>query len=243
LVAVDRSPALPGIAHVSALLVELDDVTGILAEGVAEASRVLGADAGGVLVAVPGHNGLDVLAATSHEADSLEAHQASTRQGPCVESMQEQRPVLVGSIDEVDVRWPDFGTVMRRVGFVRVLAVPMRWQGLAVGGLNFFWREPEREPRLEDVESLAQTFADILTLAVVHVYPTPVDVALDQLRAALAARSVVETAKGALSEVRGVSPATAYDLLLEMSRRRGWSLGVTATAVLDAVQQGREVPE
>jgi hypothetical protein len=157
--------------------------------------------------------------------------------------MQEQRPVLVGSIDEVDVRWPDFGTVMRRVGVVRVRAVPMRWQGLAVGGLNFFWREPEREPRLEDVESLAQTFADILTLAVVHVYPTPVDVALDQLRAALAARSVVETAKGALSEVRGVSPATAYDLLLEMSRRRGWSLGVTATAVLDAVQQGREVPE
>jgi ANTAR domain/GAF domain len=240
---VDRSPALAGLAHVTSLLVELDDVTGILAEGVAEAARVIGAEAGGVLVTVPGQDGLDVLATTSHEADMLEAQQATALQGPCVESMTQQRAVYCASRDQVAERWADFGAVMTKVGFVRVLAVPMRWQGLAVGGLNFFWRDEEHQPLPDDVEGLAQTFADILTLAVVHVYPTPVDVALDQLREVLSARTVVELAKGALAEVRGVTTAKAYDELLEMSRRQGSSLGKTASAVLDAVQQGHKVPE
>jgi hypothetical protein len=240
---VDRSPALAGLAHVTSLLVELDDVTGILAEGVAEASRVLGADAGGVLVKVPGRDGFDVLTTTSHEAEMLEAQQATALSGPCVESMTQQRAVYCPSLEQVEKRWADFGAVMSRVGFGRVLAVPMRWQGLAVGGLNFFWHDEEREPPTDDLEGLAQTFADILTLAVVHVYPTPVDVALDQLREVLSARTVVELAKGALAEVRGVSTARAYDALLEMSRHNGSSLGKTASEVLDAVQHGREVPE
>jgi ANTAR domain-containing protein/GAF domain-containing protein len=240
---VDRTPALAGLAHVTSLLVELDDVTGILAEGLAEASSVVGADAGGVLVTVPGRDGLDVLATTSHEAGILEAQQATTLEGPCVAAMTEQQPLYCASIDEVEKRWVGFGAVMSRVGFHRVLAVPMRWQGLAVGGLNFFWRNEEYQSLPDDVEGLAQTFADILTLAVVHVYPTPVDVALDQLSEALSARTLVELAKGALAEVRGVTTAMAYEMLLEMSRRRDSSLGTTAAAVLDDVQHGREVPD
>jgi ANTAR domain/GAF domain len=240
---VDRIPALAGLAHVTSLLVELDDVTGILAEGVAEAARVLGAEAGGVLVTVPGREGLDVLATTSHEADILEAQQATSLTGPCVDSMTQQRAVYCASLGEAEERWGDFAAVMSRVGFVRVLAVPMRWQGLAVGGLNFFWRDEEHQPLPDDVEGLGQTFADILTLAVVHVYPTPIDVALDQLREVLSARTVVELAKGALAEVRGISTAKAYDSLLEMSRQHGSSLGKTAAAVLDAVEHGRKVPD
>jgi hypothetical protein len=92
---VDRSPALAGLAHVTSLLVELEDVTGILAEGVAEASRVLGADAGGVLVKVPGRDGFDVLTTTSHEAEMLEAQQATALSGPCVEYMTSSEPSTV----------------------------------------------------------------------------------------------------------------------------------------------------
>jgi hypothetical protein len=239
-----RSPALAGLAHVSALVVELDDITGIVAKGVAEAARVLGADAAGVLVVVPGRQDLDVLATTSHAVAELEAHQAGTRKGPCVESLRRQEAVVVRSVEEAEASWPEFGERMRSAGFARMLAVPMRWQGSPVGGLNLFWRDPEDdagedagEEVRDDDERLAQTFADILTLAVVHVYPMPVDVALDQVRGALSARSIVEQAKGVLAETHDVEPAVAYDLLLELADERGEPLGTTAKAVIRAAHR------
>jgi hypothetical protein len=94
----------------------------------------------------------------------------------------------------------------------------MVWQDGAVGGLNLFWRTPGT---LDDDEQLTlQAFADILTIAVVHVRPIELAEALERLRDALSARGGIEQAKGVLAWQRDLDMEGAYAALLDIARHR-----------------------
>jgi GAF domain-containing protein len=236
----DSSQALAGIANVSAMLVREGDLSGILSAGMQEAARVLGADGAGVIVVVPGNAHLEVLASTSHEAADLAAYQAATSEGPCVDCIRDDRPVEVRSADEAEERWPSFGAMMRDAGYERAFSIPMRWQGDAVGGLHFFWR---RTDGLLDelVTQVTQTFADVLTIAVVHVQAPTLNVALERVQAALAARGVIEQAKGVLSHQRNVDMGAAYQHLLTLAEQRRVTLGRAARMVVESAQAGESL--
>ena len=192
---------------------------------------------GGRGLVVPGRDDLDVLASTSHVDADLEAYQAAVLEGPCVETVRTQLPVAVASLDEAEQRWPTFAGKMREAGYARAYSVPMRWQGTGVGGLNLFWRERGSEPD-ERTRQLMQTFADILTIAVVHVHPVSPGLALERVQGALAARSVVEQAKGVLSHQRDLSMDAAFTELVALGRERHLSLGETARLVIETAQRG-----
>ena len=114
----DGFDGLTGLAQVSAMLVTEEDLSGVVATGIAEAARAVGADGAGVLLVVPGRDDLDVLASTSHVDADLEAYQAAVLEGPCVETVRTQLPVAVASLDEAaaamaDLRGQDAGGRLR----------------------------------------------------------------------------------------------------------------------------------
>lgn len=230
----DRNDGLNGLSRLSRLLVHEQDPVGVITAGLLEACDSVAADAGGVLV-LSDNDHLDVLAATSHRVGDLEAYQALAEAGPCVQSMREGKAVSIGSPEEADLRWPGFGDQMRAAGYHRVHAVPMRWQGTPIGGLNLFWKHAGSEP-VDDV--LLQTYADILTLAVLHVRPLSSDDAFERLREALEARGGVEQAKGVLAWQHDVDMVEAYAALLRIADERSLTLGEAADAIVDAATRG-----
>jgi ANTAR domain/GAF domain len=234
----DSHTSLTGLARLSGLLVSEDDPITVVTYGLEEARVSVDADAGGVLV-VTGSGELETLTATSHRAADLEAYQTGSQQGPCVESMQRGEAVLVRSPAHAESLWPGFGTKMAAAGYERAYAVPMRWHGEGIGGLNLFWRGAGELEEADEIN--LQTFADILTLAVVHVSPVSMTQALERLRTALAARSAIEQAKGVLAYQRDLDMEAAYNALLELARTRGTSLAEAVQAVLDSAWRGESI--
>lgn len=231
----DSSSALTGLARLSGLLVRQHDPLTVVTSGLEEARTSVHADAGGVLVTAPS-GALEVLAASSHRVADLEAYQAGSEQGPCVDSMRSVEAVTVSSREDAESRWPGFGDRMASAGYSRAYAVPMRWHGEGVGGLNLFWREAGRLDEGEAV--MLQTLADILTLAVVHVSPVTTTDALQRLRGALTGRGAIEQAKGVLSFQRDIDMEAAYDALVRLAQERRTPLTETADAVLEGARRG-----
>lgn len=230
----DSSAAFTGLARLSGLLVSEHDPLSVITSGLTEACAQVDADAGGVLVVSDGD--LDVLAATSHRAADLEAYQAGVESGPCVDSMRAGLAISVESPEEADARWPGFGARMAAAGYHRAHAVPMVWQGGGVGGLSLFWTAPGA---LDEAEVVTlQAFADILTIAVVHVRPVAMNEALERLQDALATRTSVERAKGVLAFQRNTDLEGAYQALLELAGERDLSLSEAAQAVVDGACRG-----
>ena len=231
----DSSSALSGLARVSGLLLSEHDPVDVINAGLAEACARSEADAAGVLVA--GEDGLDVLAATSHRVADLETYQAAAQSGPCVEALSSGTPLVVRSAEEADRRWPGFGKRMAGAGYQRAYAVPMVWQGTSVGGLNVFWREAGAVARDDEVG--LQAFADILTIALVHVRPLELGEALERLRDALATRTVVEQAKGVLAFQRDLDMEQAYVDLLAIAEQQHLGLRAAARLVVSSAADGR----
>lgn len=230
----DDSAGVTGLARLSSLLVRGEDPVGIITAGLLEACRSVGADAGGVLVR-SADDQLDVLATTSHRVRDLEVYQAATAAGPCVESMRTGSMVEVDTV-QADERWPGFGERMRTAGYDRIFAVPMRWQGVGIGGLNLFWKPSGTPPPVNEV--LLRTFADILTLAAVHVRPISIDDATRRLQETLDQRGGVELAKGVLAWQHGFDMVEAYIALLLVAQDRNLTLGEASHAVVAAAQRG-----
>lgn len=231
----DNSAALTGLAHLSGLLVRDHDPMTVVLAGLAEACAIVSADAAGVVVTSPSGE-LEVLGSTSHRAADLEAYQAGSERGPCVDSVQQGEPVAVSSPAQAEDRWPGFGVRMRDAGYERAHAVPMTWHGEGIGGLNLFWRRPGSLDVVD--QEVLQMYADILTVAVVHVRPVPVADALEQLRDALASRAVLEQAKGVLAHQHDLDMGEAYDALVDLAGRRGLTLGDAARTVVDGARRG-----
>lgn len=91
-----RTRTLDDLAGSSAALVQDYDLTTMLVRTIMDATRSLGAAAGGLLV-TNSRGELELLSATSHEATLLETYQAITGEGPCRECMERQEAVEGGS--------------------------------------------------------------------------------------------------------------------------------------------------
>jgi GAF domain-containing protein len=234
----DSRAALTGLARLSGLLVHEHDALSVVTTGLVEACATVSADAGGVLVSSPSGQ-LEVLAATSHRVADLEAYQTGAEQGPCVESISKGRQITVGSPAEAESAWPGFGVRMEAAGYARVHAVPMLWQGTGIGGLNLFWRDGGT---LGESESeMLQTYADMLTIALVHIRQVPVADALERLRASLDSRSGIEQAKGVLAYQHDIDMEAAYDALVALAEARGTTIADAVTAVMDGARRGQAI--
>lgn len=225
--------ATQALAKASAALVDEHDVSGFLASLLGSVQAVLGADACGILVD-DGH-GLEVLAASSHDAAELELHQAQFDEGPCVDAHSSAAPIEVSGSTELTRRWKRIGPIIVESGFELAHASPLRWHGAALGAMGIF--RTDGAHFTDDESVVAQAFADIATLLIVQTERVDLAESMRRVQHALATRVAIEQAKGVIAELDRVPMNRAYALLMERAAESGMSLTDTARAVVERAQR------
>jgi len=224
--------AAEAFSEFATAMVGKHDIAGTLSDILVNCAEILEADACGLLVN-DGDNGLQMLGATSHRAEELELYQAQISEGPCVEACLTGGTVVALGADVLCARWPYFGPRMVDAGFTSVIAVPMAWHNRPFGALNLF-RASSAGPSDESL-SLIQTFADFATILIINVDELSRAEAGGRIRAALESRTLIEQAKGVLSQHHGLDMATAYDRLVKLASPRSRTLtSIAAEVIADA---------
>jgi ANTAR domain-containing protein/GAF domain-containing protein len=223
------------LAEATARMVALHDVTGALDRLVVDVGEVLSVDAAAVLVQEPG-NGLEVLTASSHRVDDLELYQVQRDEGPCLDCIRTGRPVVVAGAEALAVRWPAAGPRVVAAGYTWVHASPLAWRGRVFGGLNLF--RVDQPDGAGPTDADYQAFADAATMLVVTGGVVDDGLLDTTLREALAARAVVEQAKGAFAHVRATDMENAHRALREFAVREGLGVGDAAREALERARLG-----
>jgi hypothetical protein len=191
------------------------DVVDLLTELTERCAVLLDVAAAGFLLADPFEK-LHLLAATSEKARDLELFQLQADEGPCLECYASGRPVSVADLVAASARWPRFVPAAVDAGFASVHAVPMRAAGIVLGALGLFG---SHSGELSDADLLVgQSLAHIACVAILQEHAPTASAVLPRLRTALAARLVVEQAKGFLRERLDVSVEDAFTLLRRYAR-------------------------
>ncbi len=221
--------ALQGLTEAAAALVSPYDVVGTVTRLLIAAAASADAAAAGLIVRLTAADQLELLAATSHRAEELEAYQAQHRGGPCFEAAETGLPVVAHSRDQIQDRWPAVAPAFNRAGYMAVQAIPLHWDNHVIGALNLFW---SIEIAGASGRLAGDVFADMATLAIMHSGTVSAAEVQRRTRAALDERTVIEQAKGVLAQQRRLSMDAAYGILLDMARREGQLIRATALAVI-----------
>ena len=198
-------------------LVDDYDVIELLTRLVDHSVRLLGADAGGIMLADP-HGRLRVVAASNEHAQLIELMQLQQDQGPCLQAYRTATQVSAPDLRQATARWPSFVAAAQQQSVFRAVhAVPLRLRAEAIGALNL-WRH---KPLAIDDEDLAlgQAMADVATIAILQERAIRrVEVLNEQLQNALSSRVVIEQAKGVLSQHALIPMDRAFELLRQYAR-------------------------
>jgi GAF domain-containing protein len=225
-----ESRALHELAAATASLLEDQDVIGLTTSLLAGCSRATGASAAGMLVVRPDDRRLELLSSTSHRVHELELYQLQIDEGPCIDAVKGLAAVSATGSRQLAVRWPSVARAFEQAGYQGVCAVPMVWRGEALGAVNLFFTDGG--PLAEIIE-VAQAFADMATIAIVHSGKVTAQDVVARSRAALDERIVIERAKGVIAYLENLPPEGAFERLLALVAARGRPLGEIAADVID----------
>ena len=215
------------LAAASSAMLTDQHVGDVLAQLMTDCLEPLSAHAAAILIVDDSQ--LALLSASTHRAAELEMLQTQESEGPCVDVIESGQIISAAGQEMVD-RWDNVGRAILDAGFVSVHAFPMRWQGHVLGGFNMF--RAADDDQSADTEQVGQAFADVSTLVVVRAAEIPVDQVAARIHEAVAARSVVEQAKGVLAHLHRVDMDQAFQLLAQRAVRDGDSLTDTALRVV-----------
>ncbi|MET7765986.1 GAF and ANTAR domain-containing protein [Streptomyces sp. NPDC005393] len=190
----------------------------------------LDVDAAGVMMA-DARGGLRVMASSSEEAAFLELLQLQGGAGPCVDCYRSGEAVGVCDISREEARWPAFVPPALEAGYRSLHTVPLRLHERVIGAVNLFRHDMGELPH--DDEQVAQALADVAALALMHWSrePTNNDEVVTQVQSALAAKAILETAKGMVAQHASVSIEEATRHLRAYSERHRIRLTDTAQAL------------
>ena len=225
--------ALRSFARVMGRSYDINEMSYQLGERVTEA---LGVEGTGVSVADKAGN-LKFVAATSEPIVVIEEIQERIQEGPCVSAFRNQKPVVVGNIDDVD-EWPAYKETATRLGLGAVVGLPLSYDGIRLGALNIYATEP-REWTDDDLDILT-VFADMATAYLVRGSQLAESRELaNQLQSALDSRVLIEQAKGVLANEYGTTVDDAFERLRRHSQNHNTKLIDVCRAV---VEQGMKIP-
>jgi transcriptional regulator with GAF, ATPase, and Fis domain len=192
---------------------------------------LLGVDAVAVMVAdVRGT--LKTMAATEDEAAFMELMQMQTGRGPCMDCYRTGEGRSVPDITAEEERWPELVAAMADAGYRSLHTVPVRLHDSTLGALtllNFDTGDlPVGDPHL------AQALADSAALALMHwSAERRGDDVVTRVQSVIAAKNVLEIAKGMIAAYLGVPVNQAGRLLASYADRCRVSLAATAQALVD----------
>ncbi|MFL6043742.1 MAG: GAF and ANTAR domain-containing protein [Propionibacteriaceae bacterium] len=142
--------------------------------------------------------------------------------GPCMDAGRAGQILLVDDM-RTDQRWPDYAQQAAANGVLSSLSVPLPFQGLTIGALNTYARQP-RVFDDSDVE-LAEEVAAWVAVAVGNAEAsarTSQDLA--ELRTVMMSRAFIEQAKGMLMERHKIKEDEAFTVLTRTSQQTNTKL-------------------
>ena len=226
----DVALAMHELAH---LLVSEEGVPATLQRVADLAARVIDdCDAAGVTLVAD--NGYETAAYTADRTLAVDRGQYTRGKGPCLTAIAEKRVVRF-DVDDAEERWPDFVRDARANDVRSFLAAPLLVNGSAIGALNLYSAKPSGFTALDDVLIALFTGQASVALANARVYSDAVRLT-NQLRDAIASRSVIEQAKGVLMARLGIDDLTAFARLRHDSQHRNVKLRQVAQEVVDSTQ-------
>lgn len=190
--------------------------------------ELLGVDAAGLLL-TDQRGSLQVVSASTEDAQLVELFQLQSEQGPCLDCFAAGSQVHVADLS-AERRWPLFVARAREHGFGAVHALPMRLREHTVGALNLFHRDPSA---MGDAElRVGQALADVATIAILSWRSARErELLTEQLQTALNSRVIIEQAKGILAERAGISLEQAFERLRRNARSTNTRLTELAAGV------------
>lgn len=192
--------------------------------------EILDAAATGIMLA-NARGDLQVMAASSEDANLLELFQIQNEEGPCLEAFRTGQPVVHADLG-AGGPWLRFGELAMSAGLPSVHAFPLRVRAHVLGTLNLFMATPG--PLSEADVAVAQALAHAATLALLHNEAARDSQRLTaQLQGALNSRVTIEQAKGALAERADIGTDEAFARLRGYARQHNLKLTDVATGLVD----------
>jgi GAF domain-containing protein len=175
---------------------------------------------------------LQFMAASQEDAKLLELFQLQHDEGPCLDAFQAMEPVVNTDLSQAAGRWPRFAPHAAAAGYQTVHAFPLRLRAQAIGALNIFGTDRESVFADDDI-AVVQSFADLASIALLQERAIRRgEVLTEQLQGALNSRIIIEQAKGAVAQARGISVDEAFGVLLSHARSHSERLSEVAHAVV-----------
>ena len=185
---------------------DLIDFLQLLAD---RAASLVDAAAVGIVLADP-RGRLEFMAGSNENAKLLELFQLQNREGPCLEAFRTAQPVINVDLSAADDRWPRFAPRATALGFHAVHAFPLRLRQQSIGAMNVFGATKGGDFEDTDV-TVMQALADVAAIGLIQERAIRRgEVLTEQLQGALNSRVVIEQAKGAVAQARGVSVDEAF---------------------------------
>jgi GAF domain-containing protein len=153
---------------------------------------------------------LEFMAGSNENVKLLELFQLQNHEGPCLEAFRTGHPVINVDLGAAAGRWPRFAPRATALGFQAVHAFPLRLRQQVIGAMNVFGVTKGGDFHDTDV-AVMQALADVAAIGLIQERAIRRgEVLTEQLQGALNSRVVIEQAKGAVAQARGVSVDEAF---------------------------------
>lgn len=153
--------------------------------------------------------------------------------GPCIEAGESGTVLLVEDVRR-EARWPDYAADVVPRGVLSSLSVPLPLQTDVVGALNCYSRTPSAFPgaQVDVAVQLSGHIGAAVASAVEHHDTTRT---LDDMKAAMLSRAVIEQAKGIVMAQNRCDADAAFTILSRASQARNAKLRDLAREIVDRV--------
>ncbi|SCL34222.1 GAF domain-containing protein [Micromonospora nigra] len=205
------------------------------------AAALVDAAAVGILLADP-RGKLQFMAGSDENVKLLELFQLQNKEGPCLEAFRTAQPVINVDLGAAGARWPKFAPRATEAGFQSVHAFPLRLRQQAIGAMNVFGATKGGDFADTDV-TVMQALADIASIALLQERTiNRGEILTEQLQGALNSRIVIEQAKGAVAQARGVSVDDAFTRIRSHARSHNQRLIDVAQTIVANPATAQQLP-
>jgi GAF domain-containing protein len=155
--------------------------------------------------------------------------------GPCMDAGRSGTVLLIDDM-RTETRWPDYTVKVVPRGVLSSLSVPLPIQTDVIGALNCYAREPSAfsAEEIEVAEELAGHVAVAVANAVAY---TEAATLVEQMRRAMASRSVIDQALGVVMAQNRCDAKAAFAVLTRASQNRNVKLRDVAGGIVAKVSR------
>ncbi len=232
----DNPPLAGNIAALSTLSAATMSLADMLTQVAALAVKAIpGADGAGLtLLRI---NRADLIVKSEPFVRAIDDIQYGIGEGPCISAAATGQTRRSGELHH-DSRWTQFGPRASGLGVHSALSLPLVVSTGILGAMNIYAHDPNSFD--DHSQNCGETFAVSAALAVQHAQILDQTTRLiEQLRAGLKGRGLIDQAVGVLRRRNGDTPDQALGRLKEISQTQQMSLTAAAASVLDSAIKGR----